>query len=246
MTALFDGANLLGEIQPDVASGTVKAIYNWGANGLLSQGGLFYGFGPSGETRLVSSGQGALGPPQGTYTYSPYGATTGSVANPFRWGGQAGYYTGAAAVNPAGLVLCGQRWYAPFLGRWLSRDPIGYAGGSNLYEYCHSDPVNGIDPSGLQDYYPPQEEVDAVNKTLANSPVGSWANALNFLGGYLTGTGPNRNRYDENSIQIKDLMRLKLMDRAKREPLISKRQCKISSDLSLKATCLLSATEDSF
>ncbi len=41
------------------------------------------------------------------------------------------------------------RYYAPSLGRFLSRDPIGFAGGINLYAYCGGDPVNYRDPEGL-------------------------------------------------------------------------------------------------
>ena len=42
------------------------------------------------------------------------------------------------------------RYYAPNIGRWLAPDPIGFAGGDiNLYRYCNNDPVNMVDPSGL-------------------------------------------------------------------------------------------------
>jgi len=73
---------------------------------------------------------------------------TGTDPNPFGYGGSAGYYTDS---NMAGLLLCGQRWYAPYFARWLSRDPIGYDGGANLYEYCGGNPVGAADPTGLDD-----------------------------------------------------------------------------------------------
>ncbi len=40
------------------------------------------------------------------------------------------------------------RYYLPTLGRWLTRDPIGYQGGINLYEYVQSSPVGNVDGAG--------------------------------------------------------------------------------------------------
>jgi RHS repeat-associated protein len=37
----------------------------------------------------------------------------------------------------------------PELGLWQTRDPIGYAGGINLYEYVMSNPLAYVDPMGL-------------------------------------------------------------------------------------------------
>ncbi len=39
-------------------------------------------------------------------------------------------------------------YYAAHLGRWLTRDPIGYQGGINLYEYVSSKPVSSLDSRG--------------------------------------------------------------------------------------------------
>jgi RHS repeat-associated protein len=43
----------------------------------------------------------------------------------------------------------GLRWYEPSLGRWLNRDPIGVAGGSNVYAYLGNNPFGGWDAWGL-------------------------------------------------------------------------------------------------
>ena len=48
-----------------------------------------------------------------------------------------------------GTYYCRARNYAPNLGRWLERDPIGLTGGMNAYAYCAGQPVGNADPSGL-------------------------------------------------------------------------------------------------
>ncbi len=48
-----------------------------------------------------------------------------------------------------GLHYNYHRYYDPATGRYLTPDPIGLAGGINLYAYVENDPVNWVDPYGL-------------------------------------------------------------------------------------------------
>lgn len=47
--------------------------------------------------------------------------------------------------------------YDPGVGRFCSRDPIGYEGDQNLYRYTFSSPMVLVDPSGLQTAPPIQD-----------------------------------------------------------------------------------------
>lgn len=80
---------------------------------------------------------------QRIHTYDAYGRE-GSAPHLGRFG-----YAGGVALPEAGLVHMRARAYDPALGRFLSADPIGVAGGINLYGYAGGDPIDFIDPSGL-------------------------------------------------------------------------------------------------
>ena len=41
-------------------------------------------------------------------------------------------------------------YYDPKAGKWLSRDPIQEKGGINTTSFCRNDPVNNVDPLGLE------------------------------------------------------------------------------------------------
>ncbi|KAF5613092.1 insecticidal toxin complex [Fusarium tjaetaba] len=55
-----------------------------------------------------------------------------------------------------GLSYCNARFYAPWLCRWISTDPLGPVDGPNLYRYCRNDPINLDDPGGT---FPNQDVV---------------------------------------------------------------------------------------
>jgi RHS repeat-associated protein len=50
----------------------------------------------------------------------------------------------------SGLVYYGYRYYNPQTGKWISRDPLGEEGGSNLSGFSENNGIDGIDYLGLK------------------------------------------------------------------------------------------------
>jgi RHS repeat-associated protein len=79
-----------------------------------------------------------------TYSYDPFGNTTitGTSDNPFQ-------YTGRENDN-TGLYHYRARYYSPTMQRFISEDPISFAGGNiNLYVYVENNPLRFTDLLGL-------------------------------------------------------------------------------------------------
>ncbi len=117
---------------------------------------VYYGFDGTGNTRLLTNASGQV---VGTYDYSAFGlprGATGSMPNPFQFGGATGVMR-----ESNGLLYMRARYYDPETGRFISEDPIGGAGGINVYSYAGNDPVNAADPSGL-------DQVTEVGKEVFN------------------------------------------------------------------------------
>jgi RHS repeat-associated protein len=58
-------------------------------------------------------------------------------------------YTSREWQPEAGLYFNRARFYDPDAGRFISRDPIGTNGGTNLYAYVSNNPLTSSDPLGL-------------------------------------------------------------------------------------------------
>ncbi len=81
--------------------------------------------------------------------YSAFGEAeidpASTVANNMRFVGQ--YFD-----QETGFHYNYHRYYHPKTGRFFTPDPIGFAGGINLYAYVLNNPINWIDPYGLKLY----------------------------------------------------------------------------------------------
>jgi RHS repeat-associated protein len=97
-----------------------------------------------GSPRVVSDAAGAV---VKSVSYSAFGEVLSDSAPAFEL--PIGYAGGI--VDPfAGLVHMGVRAYDPASGRFMSRDPLGLAGGAaGLFSYAGGDPIQYSDPTGF-------------------------------------------------------------------------------------------------
>jgi len=63
-------------------------------------------------------------------------------------------FCGKERDDATGLYYFEHRYYAPWIGKWLSPDPIGPEDDINLYRYVFNNPVNFVDPEGLEAQLP--------------------------------------------------------------------------------------------
>ncbi|MEW6426450.1 MAG: RHS repeat-associated core domain-containing protein [Thermodesulfobacteriota bacterium] len=130
------------------ANGTVLANYIYAgarlvARGTKAAGYRFYHYDRIGSTVALTDGSGNVA---ARYAYTPYGEKSVDGDG----GDNPCTYAGAYGVLDYGdgLYFMKNRFYDARLGRFLQRDPTGYDGGLNLYEYVGGNPVNRIDPAG--------------------------------------------------------------------------------------------------
>ena len=90
------------------------------------------------------------------YTYDVYGTpritdAAGTVLTQSAVGNRA-LFTGREYDQETGLYSYRARYYDSRIGRFLSRDPVGYTADLNLYRYVDHNPLTWVDPTGLEKY----------------------------------------------------------------------------------------------
>jgi RHS repeat-associated protein len=147
---LVDDANPTGlaQVAEEVVNGAVTRRYVYGL-GRISQtqaaGTSYYGYDAHGDVRTLMDGTGVV---TDTYDYDAFGnviASTGTTANVYR-------YQGEALDAETGLYYLRARYYDSITGRFLSVDPLADQG-EHPYAYSSANPVDGHDPTGLQDVF---------------------------------------------------------------------------------------------
>ena len=116
-------------------------------------------------------------------TYDEYGRV--SDPNPVNVGVAVPFGFAGGMFDPeTGLVHLGAREYDPQTGRWLTPDPIGFAGGPNLYGYVLlADPINYIDPSG----FGPDGSGSLASSASSGQFWGDWWSNISTLDNLQTG-----------------------------------------------------------
>lgn len=141
---LYDGLNPLVELD---SSGSVIATNTFTSQGLVSRRvssvSVLYVFDPEGNVAQRTDSSASV---LSDHLFNVHGTSLNTtLTEPFGYRAKFGYYTD----NETNLQLLTNRYYDPATGRFLTRDPIGYAGGINLYSYVRNNTTNSIDPIGL-------------------------------------------------------------------------------------------------
>lgn len=136
---------------------------------------------------------------QTQYTYDPFGGTTASGAT------SSNTYQFTGRVNDGtGLYYYRARYYSPRFQRFVSEDPLGFAGRQiNLYTYTGNNPINGRDPFGLTTVNIGINASGSIGEAAGTVSAGIVADSNGNVAGYFTyGGGAAVNTGASGSVSV--------------------------------------------
>jgi RHS repeat-associated protein len=137
------GTDLGGSLEAAGGIGGLLARSSGYSSGNFTTHNFYFADGNGNITYMLNSSQSMVA----SYRYDPFGNTISSngtlaSANVYR-------FSSKEIHANSGMYYYGFRFYDPNLQRWINRDPIGEFPGINLYGYVKSDPLDLVDPFGL-------------------------------------------------------------------------------------------------
>jgi RHS repeat-associated protein len=207
-TFIYDGWNLVRETVSHADGVTDVFDYFWGLDisgtlqGAGGVGGLLavrvnnnaWYFPLYDNNGNVTDYVDAAGNIRAHYEYSPFGeivVQSGDLADTFRFRFSTKYWD-----EETRSYYYGYRHYAPKLGCWLSKDPIGERGGLNEYGFVDNDPINICDTLGLM-----------PATTWGGGGLGGYAQLLTALIDFLNGGPPVTYNYEYPDSVTKRLLK---------------------------------------
>jgi len=185
---LYDGPNIVTEYD-GTWNATAKFIHTLDVDDPLAvtQGANTFYYHKDGLGSIANLTD-ASGSVVKSYTYKSFGeiySETGSLLQPFT-------FTGREYDSESGLYFYRARYYDPRAGRFLTKDPIGFAGGDvNLYRYIFNNPINHIDPYGL-------------DRLINPYPAGIWGPQITFVNDNPLAPSPNQPVSDATAQMIEN------------------------------------------
>lgn len=141
------GPDLSGSLEGAGGIGGLLARSDGYSGGHFTSHNYYHADGDGNITYLETSSQTLAA----SYRYDPFGNTISSggtyaAANVYR-------FSSKEIHANSGMYYFLARFYNPSLQRWLNRDPIGEAGGINLYGFVGNAPSDLVDPYGFEAGY---------------------------------------------------------------------------------------------
>jgi RHS repeat-associated protein len=106
-------------------------------------------------------------------------------------------------ADGSGLQYMRNRYYDPLTGRFTQADPIGLAGGLNLYGFAGGDPVTYTDPFGLCPI--PVTDCPGFMNLVVKAATSEWGQAFGMLGDWASGSGPASRSFGQGTPQVEAL-----------------------------------------